>query len=66
MPTVELVTLTDSATVTFTGKGFFTIGYKGAAQFNGIDADEVTISNANTAVAKWNKGVPVVAAATAP
>ena len=66
MPAVTAVALTDSATITFTGTGFFTTGYDGSASFNGIWADTVTITDATTVVAKWNKGVPTVAADAAP
>jgi hypothetical protein len=66
MPAVTSVALTDSATITFTGTNFFTSGYTASASFNSIWADEVTVSDANTAVAKWNKGVPVITAESAP
>jgi hypothetical protein len=66
MPAVVSVALTDSATITFTGTNFFTIGYAPSASFNSIWADEVTVTDANTAVAKWNKGVPVITSTAAP
>jgi len=66
MPIVDSVVLTDSATITFTGQNFFTSGYTPKAQFNGVDADEVTIDSVTTVTAKWNKGVPTTGAATAP
>lgn len=66
MPAVVSVALTDSATITFTGTDFFTTGYTASASFNMILADEVTITDATTAVAKWNKGVPVVSTDSIP
>ena len=66
MPAVTGVALTDSATITFTGTNFFTSGYTAQASFNAIWADAVTITDANTVVAKWNKGVPAVSAETTP
>jgi hypothetical protein len=66
MPAVTAVVLTDSATITFTGTGFFATGYDGSASFNGIWADTVTITDATTVVAKWTKGVPTIAAEAAP
>jgi len=66
MPLVEKVELTDSATITFTGKNFFTTGFTGKARFNGIQADELTVVDATKAVAKWNKGVPVTTSAKVP
>jgi hypothetical protein len=66
MPVVEKVILTDSATITFTGKNFFTTGYTGKARFNGIVADELTVKDGTTAVAKWNKGIPVTTAVSVP
>lgn len=66
MPAVASVALTDSATITFTGTNYFTTGYKASASFNSIWADEVTITDATTVVAKWNKGVPTVTAESVP
>ena len=60
MPVVSSAVLTDSATITFTGINFFTEGYTAQASFNAIWADDVSITDATTVVAKWNKGVPTV------
>ena len=66
MPAVTAVTLTDSATITFTGTNFFTTGYIAKASFNSLWADEVLVTDATTVVAKWNKGVPVVSGEAIP
>ena len=59
MPSVVSVAITDSSTITFTGINFFTTGYAPSASFNSIWADEVIVTDSTTAVAKWNKGVPI-------
>lgn len=66
MPAVTAAVLTDSATITFTGTNFFTTGYEAKASFNSLLADIVTVTDATTVVAKWNKGVPVVSGETVP
>ena len=46
MPAVVSVALTDSATITYSGTNFFTVGFDASASFNSIWADEVTITDA--------------------
>ena len=66
MPAVTAAVLTDSATITFTGNNFLMTGYDAKASFNSLWADEVTVIDATSAIAKWNKGVPVVSSETVP
>ena len=66
MPLVESVMKTDGATITFSGKHFFTSGYDGSASFASIWADQVTIVDSTTVTAKWTKGIPVIATKSSP
>jgi len=66
MPVITNAEITSASEITFTGTSFFETGYKAVVQFGGVTADNITIASSSSIVAKWIKGVPVVANATAP
>lgn len=66
MPVISNATISTASTITLIGTDFFTTGYTTVVEFGGVKADNVTVSSALSIEAKWTKGVPVVANATAP
>ena len=65
MPVITNATIASASTIQITGTDFFESGYQTTVEFGGVVADNVTVSKTSI-VAKWTKGVPVVANATAP
>lgn len=65
MPVISNATIASASTIQITGTDFFESGYQTIVEFGGVTADNVTVS-ATSIIAKWIKGVPVVANATAP
>jgi len=59
-PAVQGVSKTDSTTITVTGTDFFISDYDAGVTYGGIEADSVTVNDAQTIVATFDKGVPVV------
>jgi len=66
MPEISAVSIKDAGSIEFTGTSFQIAGYTANATFGGVYADIITIDSDTLATATWNKGVPVVAVATAP
>jgi len=66
MPVISNATIASASTIQITGTDFFESGYQTSVEFGGVKADDVTVESATSIVAKWIKGVPVVANATAP
>ena len=66
MPVISEATIASAGTIQITGTDFFETDYQTTVEFGGVKADDVTIESATSIVAKWIKGVPVVANATAP
>jgi len=66
MPVFTQASISSASEITFTGTDFFETGYQPVVEFGGVKADNVTIASSTSIVAKWTKGVPVVANATSP
>jgi len=66
MPVISNATISSANSITFTGTDFFETEYATTVEFGGVKADNVTVESATSIIAKWTKGVPVVANATAP
>lgn len=66
MPVITNATISSANSITFTGTDFFETEYATTVEFGGVKADNVTVESTTSIIAKWTKGVPVVANATAP
>jgi hypothetical protein len=66
MPVITTAIIDTASTIKLIGTNFLSTGYKTSVEFSGVEADTVTVESDTSIVAKWIKGVPVAANATAP